>query len=478
MSGVGVKTRLLYGCGGAVYAVKESAYTMFILLFYTQVLGLSGWLTGVIIGISLLWDGISDPLVGALSDRMSSRWGRRHPFMLISTVPMGLGFIGLFSPPAAIAANDTQLALWLLFWSLWVRTFITGFSIPHLALSTEISSDYAGRSQVLGARMAFMFLFGVLVPALAFTFIFPEQNGVDERFNASRYPLYGALSCAVAWLMASISMLGTRQFIQRSSSTLKQHNPSQGLLALASDLVRTLKNRTFRLLIGYELTVSISYGTVVTLNILAWTYFWEFSSREISMILAVPSVIAIVLVMTSLGPLSRRFQKYQLLRVANIVIILDMLWLYPLRVMDLLPENGSNIILWLNFVFMLIFIYCFLLRTIAASSMVADIADEHELEHGLRQEAGFFSVVNFLYKTASAVGPLYAGAALDIIGLHDGLLPGEVPQSILNNLALAMGLGAIPALLVGLYFIFQINMNREQVAQIQAALAKRRQAAL
>ena len=89
-----VKTRALYGAGGAVYAVKESAYTMFILLFYTQVLGLSGATTGVAIGLSLLWDGISDPLVGTLSDRLRSRWGRRFPFMLLSTVPAGLGFIG------------------------------------------------------------------------------------------------------------------------------------------------------------------------------------------------------------------------------------------------------------------------------------------------------------------------------------------------------------------------------------------------
>jgi GPH family glycoside/pentoside/hexuronide:cation symporter len=474
VTGVGVKTRLLYGSGGAVYAVKESAYTMFILLFYTQVLGLSGWVTGLIIGISLIWDGISDPLVGALSDRMTSRWGRRHPFMLISTLPMGLGFIGLFSPPPAIAASDTQLALWLLFWSVWVRTFITGFSIPHLALSAEISSDYTGRSQVLGTRMAFMFLCGVLLPAAALTFIFPEQNGVDERFNASRYPLYGALSCAITWLMASITMLGTRQFIKPSTSTLKQHNPSQGLAGLTLDLVRTLKNRTFRLLIGYELMASISYGTVATLNMLAWTYFWEFSARQVSIILAVPSVIAIVLVMVTLGPLSRRFQKYQLLRMANIVIILDMLWLYPLRIMDLLPENGSNTIFWLNFVFMLVFIYCFLLRTIAASSIVADIADEHELEHGVRQEAGFFSVINFLYKLASTVGPLYSGVVLDIIGLHEGLMPGEVPETVLNNLALAMGLGAIPALFIGLWFVFQVNMNREKVEQIQTTLDERR----
>ena len=94
-----LRTRVSYGAGGAVSAVKEAAYTMFILLFYTQVLGLSGTATGLIIAVSLVWDGISDPLVGSLSDRLRSRHGRRHPFMALSILPLGLGFVGLFAPP-------------------------------------------------------------------------------------------------------------------------------------------------------------------------------------------------------------------------------------------------------------------------------------------------------------------------------------------------------------------------------------------
>tara|TARA_R110000772_G_scaffold268672_1_gene397345 strand:+ start:96380 stop:96730 length:351 start_codon:yes stop_codon:yes gene_type:complete len=104
-----LRTRVSYGAGGAVSAVKEAAYTMFILLFYTQVLGLSGTVTGLIIAVSLVWDGISDPLVGSLSDRLRSRHGRRHPFMALSILPLGLGFVGLFAPPQAIVDNSTWL---------------------------------------------------------------------------------------------------------------------------------------------------------------------------------------------------------------------------------------------------------------------------------------------------------------------------------------------------------------------------------
>jgi len=448
---------------------------MFILLFYTQVLGLSGTLTGVIIGISLIWDGLSDPLVGMLSDRWTSRFGRRHPLMVASAIPAGLGFIGLFHPPIAIRADEYQLALWLLFWSLWVRTFITGFAIPHLALSAEMTSDYNERTQVLGARMTGLFLSVVLLPAFALTFIFQQQNGVDGRFDPERYALYGTLCCAIVWLLASVTVLGTRKFIQPSVRTDNSNSPADGLVKrMGINLSRTWANRTFRLIIGYELAASVSYGTVVTLNMLAWTYYWEFSTQEISIILAAPTIIAVGLASVTLGPLSRRFQKSHLLRFALIGMVLDMLWLYPLRALGVLPENGTSVVFAVNFLFMLIFIYCFLLRAIYSTSIVADICDENELEHGVRQEATFFSVSNFLQKVATVAGPVYSGIVLDVIGLSEGSIPGEVPQSVLDNLILAMGFGGIPMLLVALWFVWKITMDKARVEEIQAELRLRR----
>lgn len=467
--------KIYYGTGGAVYAVKESAYTMFILLFYTQVLGLSGTLTGVIIGLSLIWDGISDPLVGMLSDRWVSRFGRRHPLMAASAIPAGLGFIGLFHPPLAVQANEFQLALWLLFWSLWVRTFITGFAIPHLALSAEMTSDYNERTQVLGARMTGLFLCVVLLPALALTLIFQEQNGVDGRFNADNYAVYGALCCAVVWLLASVTVLGTRGFIKPSMRANDSDEPVAGLLSrMGSSLSRTWTNRTFRLIVGYELAASVSYGTVVTLNMLAWTYYWEFSTQEISIILAAPTIIAVGLVTLTLGPLSRRFEKFHLLRFAIIGMVVDMLWLYPLRALGLLPENGTAVVFGVNCLFMLIFIYCFLMRAISSTSIVADVCDENELDHRVRQEATFFSVSNFLQKVATVAGPIYSGIVLDVIGLNEGSLPGEVPQAVLNNLILAMGLGGVPILLVALWFVWKITMDKARVEEIQVELRLRR----
>lgn len=470
-----LKTRLLYGAGGAVAAAKEAAYTMFILLFYTQVLGLSGTVTGLIIAVSLIWDGVSDPLVGSLSDRLRSRYGRRHPFMALSILPLGLGFVGLFSPPQMVIDNSVLLASWLLFWSLWVRTFVTTFTIPHLALSAEITTDYHDRTQVLGARMGLMFLFAVLLPAAALVLVFPEQNGIDGRFEQSRYPLYGMLSCAVVWVMATLSTVGTRHHI-RAEAPRPGGVPGERttFLALTRDLWRTLGNRNFRWLIAYDVAATSAYGVISSLNMLVWTFFWEFSATQISIILSLPTLLAVLLAAVTLGPLGRRLSKQRLVQLSLLGLILNCLWLYPLHLFNLLPADSEQLLFALNFIFMLVFMYLFMVRIVNSTSIVADLTDEHELDHGVRQEAGFFSVINFVSKMATVAGPLYGGLALDIIGLETGMRPGEVPLDTLHGLVYALGLGVIPALLVALWIISRIRTSQAQVEAVQAKIAARR----
>lgn len=467
------QTRIAYGIGGGVYAIKEAAYAIFILLFYTQVLGLSGAVTGAVIALSLLWDGVSDPLVGSWSDRLRSRYGRRHPFMVYSTLPVAIGFIGLFSPPAMVVASGTLLAAWLLFWSLWVRTFITTFSIPHLALSAELSSDYHERSQLMGMRLGFMFLVTLFLPAAGFIFIFEPVQGVDGRFVAANYPWYGLLSAALAITLGAITVIGTR-FLTSKPHAGAEDYALPSLHNYVGDFLQTFRNAAFRRVIGYDIAASISWGATSALNILVGTYVFEFSAGEMALTLAVPSLIAVVLVWILLKPLSRRWQKPQLLRYSLWGMLINALWLLPLKLADMLPDNDSPAILGLNLLHLSVFMFFFLLRVTNSMSIVADITDQHEMEQGGRREGGFFAVINFTSKISSLFGPLYGGIVLDVIGLNEQDLPGEVAQPVLDGMMYALLLGAVPTLMLALYFAYMIDLSKEQVEDIQATLRERR----
>jgi len=460
---VSIRTKWMYGSGGAVYAAKEAAYTMFVLLFYTQVLGLSGTLTGLVISISLVFDAISDPLVGAWSDRLRAVLGRRRPFMIGGLVPAGLGFLGLFAPPEALGQSQFALAGWLLFWSLWVRIAVTFFAIPHLAQSTDITQDYHERSKVIGARMAVMFFVSVMLPAVALTTIFAEKDGIDGRFVGDRYFYYGLMSCLLVWVTGTVSC------------ALKAPTPAVPAQShsMVSAFVKTFTNRNFRFLLGYDIFATVSYGVIVSLNMLAWIYFWEFSAFEISLILAGPSLVAIGAVMATLNFWVHRYEKPKILRFALGMMMLNGVWLYPPRLLGWWPENGEPIILWMNLLFMFVFMYFFLLRAIMSQSIAADIADEHDYRTGHRQEGSFFAALNFSTKMASVLGPAYGGAVLDIIGLSRDMPPGSVPESVLNGLAGWYMVGAGAPLVVAFALTFGMLLTQTDITRMQIAVAKR-----
>ena len=122
------------------------------LAVYAQVLGLSGSLTGLAIFLSVLWDAISDPMIGAWSDRLDTRWGRRHPMMVVGTIPLGLSFVMLFQPIDAVIGTQGPLFFWLLGSVLLLRTFLTVFIIPHSAMGAELTDDYEERTSIVSFR--------------------------------------------------------------------------------------------------------------------------------------------------------------------------------------------------------------------------------------------------------------------------------------------------------------------------------------
>lgn len=460
-----------YGLGGAMFSVKEAAYSTFVLLFYTQVLGLSGTAAGAALAAAVIFDALSDPVIGAWSDRLESRWGRRHPFMVAGTLPMGLGFIGLFAVPDEVVASQTLMMFWLMFWSIWIRTTLSVFAIPHLALSAEMTSDYRERSTILGARMFFVFLVTVLIPALALILLFNQEGDVDRRLVQSSYPLYGLLSCIATWAIGIVTIWSTRRYALATPADSKQLTP--GMRDFIADFLGTLKVNNFRQLLGFDIAVSVSYGVLIATHMLAFVYFWEMSSEQIAMILAIPSLLGVTAAMFSIHWLGSRLAKHVILRVTCALLIIDGIWPYAARLSGWLPENGHPLVFWCLFIQMLFWMYFFILRGIATQSLVADIADENDLIQGRRQEGALFAASLFAQKLANALGPLYGGVILDIVGLHRGMAPGTIEQAVLNGFAIYAAAGIMFPLAAAIYFSFRVSLTQERLDEIQAALVRR-----
>ena len=145
-----IRTKLFWGLGGLAEGVKTSVFNAFVLFYYNQILGVSATYTGIALAIAVLFDAISDPVTGSLSDKLNSRWGRRHPFMAASALPFGLTLFLLFVPPEGM--SEVFYFGWVMVFAIAVRTFMTLYYIPHLAMGCLLYTSPSPRDQ-RGSRM-------------------------------------------------------------------------------------------------------------------------------------------------------------------------------------------------------------------------------------------------------------------------------------------------------------------------------------
>lgn len=467
MQATSLRRRLLYSSGVVNYALKDAAFGVFVLFYYKQVLGLSGTLTGAAIALSVVWDAISDPLVGAWSDKLRSRWGRRHPFMFASVIPLALSFVAIFWPPEAVLDSQLPLFYWLLASVLLLRTALTFFMVPFLALGAEISTDYHERTLLANARTNLGWFIGVLVPATSLAVVFTGEGAADGRFIIGNYQFYGLLSAAGVIIASIICIKGTEPYIP----TLPRSTGIPGA-SMWRDITNTFRNRNFRYIVVLETALGGMSGIISTLLMVTYTYFWELSTATISLMFAGPHLLAVLLVTSSSGWLHKRLEKQQLLRLSCLLGALNLLWLTPLKLLDWLPDNNSLVLglIFLNYTLNTVFT---ILRTVSNHSLLADIADEQDLATGQRQEGVMFAAAFFAAKFISGFGYLVAGPFLDLIGLEAGMQPGEAPYSVILGLGLIMGPGLALILLIPAWMAFKLDLSQQGQLQVQQALRDR-----
>ena len=467
MQATSLRRRLLYSSGVVNYALKDAAFGVFVLFYYKQVLGLSGTLTGAAIALSVVWDAISDPLVGAWSDKLRSRWGRRHPFMFASVIPLALSFVAIFWPPESVLDSQLPLFYWLLASVLLLRTALTFFMVPFLALGAEISTDYHERTLLANARTNLGWFIGVLVPATSLAVVFTGEGAADGRFIIGNYQFYGLLSAAGVIIASIICIKGTEPYIP----TLPRSTGIPGA-SMWRDITNTFRNRNFRYIVVLETALGGMSGIISTLLMVTYTYFWELSTATISLMFAGPHLLAVLLVTSSSGWLHKRLEKQQLLRLSCLLGALNLLWLTPLKLLDWLPDNNSLVLglIFINYTLNTVFT---ILRTVSNHSLLADIADEQDLATGQRQEGVMFAAAFFAAKFISGFGYLVAGPFLDLIGLEAGMQPGEAPYSVILGLGLIMGPGLALILLIPAWMAFKLDLSQQGQLQVQQALRNR-----
>jgi Na+/melibiose symporter-like transporter len=460
--------KVSYGVGQAAEGIKNAAFNVFVFFYYTQVLGLPTVYTGIAIGIALAVDSITDPLIGSLSDNWQGAKGRRHPFLYVSILPLGLFFIGLFNPPEL---EEFALFLWLTVFSVGTRAMMTLYYVPHVSLGAELSDDFNERTEVVAYRYFFSYVGGILTYIIGFVVYFP-----DTQFNVEAYAPFGITLSLLMMASILITALGTKRRIPHLPASRINRESVSILRVLHKTLLEirsALTNRSFRWLFAGVLIVFAMVGVDNALNLHMNTYFWELQGGGNLFFFAATPVGA--LIGTALAsPLTRWFDKKPSVIIGTLCWALCQVIPVVLRLLGWFPENGTDELLYSLIVIKFIQGLGVVQALIAFNSMVADVVDEHELITGLRQEGIFFSSVSFSNKMTSGIGTVAAGFALALIDWPTGAAvqtAADIAPETIAWLGLIYGPIVSGFALVSAYCYSKYGLNRHRHAEVVEELA-------
>ncbi|MDR3508567.1 MAG: MFS transporter [Caulobacteraceae bacterium] len=443
-SRAGIATKFFYGFGSIAFGVKDNGFQTILLLFYNQVVGLPAAMVGAAILLALAVDAVMDPIVGQISDNLRTPWGRRHPFMYASALPLGLSYLLLWNPPHA--SQGVQF-VYLVVVAIIVRTFISFYEAPSSALAPELTTDYRERTSLLGYRVFFAWFGGLSMSFLAFTVLLrPDETHPVGQLNPAGYAHYGMVAGAVMAVTILISALGTHSRIKTFTVPPQRRI---GLGGIIKEMGASLSNRSFVMLLLSSLFSSTATGLAFSMNLYFYTYLWALSAGQIS-VFAVASLVAAALATALAAAMSGRDKR----RSAIVLFIAGMgLASAPqiLRLLGWFPVNGSPVLFPLLLAFNTVGLSPMIAASILGSSMIADVVEDSQVRTGRRSEGLFFAVNSFVQKAVSGLGIFMSSAILTLVHFPAKAGAGggaPVDPAIVRNLALIY----LPVMM-GLYLI-------------------------
>ncbi|MEO1592501.1 MAG: MFS transporter [Cyanobacteria bacterium J06632_22] len=442
-------TKLAYGAGEIGLVMPVSIAIFFLLYFLTDVAGLNPTLAGTVLLIGTVWDAISDPLIGWLSDRTRSRWGRRFPWMVGGGIPLVLCCtLQWWVPPFA---SQQHLFVYYGVLSIVVYASYTAVMLPFTALAAELASDYDERTAMMGFKSGFNTVGSILalvVAQVVFTVV------ADPR---QQYLTIGVLTSVGVFVGIALCIWGTqrRYWLQQKRGISTVPLPTQSFRA---DLLSVLANRPFRWLLGLYLGAWI--GTQVAAAMLpyfisSWMQLPERAFTQMAIAIQGMAVVSLPIWMAVTRATGKR-TTFFLGAPLTLLALLGLITVQP----------GQVSLMYGLAAFSGVGLATFYLVPFA---MLPDVIDLDAARTGWRQEGLFFSCLVFCQKLGSAIALFMIGVLLDQARFGANSSAVEQPVSALWTIRLLISV--VPAVLIALslYFAYHYPLRRVTIAPTKKA---------
>lgn len=453
-----LSTKIAYGIGDLGPVLTANVLAFFLLFFLTNVAGMSAGLAGMVLVIGKVWDAVNDLIVGVLSDRTHSRWGRRYPWMIAGAIPFSILNVLHWMVPhftSDLIANQVALFVYYVVTGICFNTAYTAVTLPYTALTPELAQDYHDRTSLNSVRFAFSIGGGMLSLLLA-NFIFAIVADQEQRYFVL------ALTCSILAIPALLwGVWGTRRRAATFRTTAVTESPP-----LMKQVQIALRNRPFLIVIGIYLCSWLAMQQTAAI----FPYFvvnWM-GLKEQNFIQFLLTVQVTALVMQFVwGAVSQRVGKkvvYVIGLVPWIIAHIGFLFVQPgqmslMYLLSIMAGMGVAVVYLVPW------------------SMIPDVIDLEELRTGQRREGVFYAFMIFLQKIGLGIGLFVVGLSLDQAGFRS-TIPGQPlpvqPASALLGIRLVIGLLPAIALMGGLVLAYFYPITRAAHTEILLELQERK----
>lgn len=423
----------------------ETVLRLYVLVFYTDVVGLSAWLAGLAASLAIVWDAITDPIMGVVSDRTRHRFGGRRGYLPAGGVLLALGVVAVFWPPPL--DGQALKFTWLLFSYCFLNTGMTVLSVPFMAMAGEMTEDPHERAVLFGWRFAFANVGALAAAALPQLFLRPGAG------SAASMPAISLVAAALVVATASCSWLATA--CVRFLTPPLQHQSMVGAF------VAPFANRAFRPLLWAYVIANTGIG------INAATFFYYYQH-----VLALPEertlhVLATFMVVFTgsiLGwvQLAKRFGKRRPLVVGATVLGLGTTALYVS-----VPPGAYVLVMACGAVALGSFVGCIVL----IDAMLTDVLDHDFLRTRQLRSGLFFGVWRFAGKLARAAAVAVVGFVLSAVGFVEQAT--AQPPAVGTALVALFGPGVGAFFLAAAWILWRYRFDERKQAQVRDLLARR-----
>ena len=455
--------KIAYGFGMLANQMFPAALGVFIIVL-VQDLGFAALLWGIIQFLPRVFDAITDPIMGFISDNTRSKWGRRRHFVFIGAIVMGIAYIAMWQ----LDKGDGVVFnfIYFLSWSLVFYLGLTIFGVPYVAMGYEISEDFHERTQIMAISQFIGQWAWVIAPWFWVILYDPEwfPEGADQ--GVRDLSIWVAIHCTLFALVPAI-------FI-RSKSTLDRTDfvpisTKRVILSVKEIFVsafEAFRIRQFRQIAGATFLIFNSFNVIAAYTFLIIVHYL-FNSDPASagywpaLHGSVGALVTTFIVIPTVAQMSKRLGKKRAFVISQLISIIGYVLFWFLFV----PGKPHLFLYALPF-------HSFGIGSLFTimMSMTADVCDLDELQTGKRREGVLGAVYWWMVKLGFGVAALLGGFILSIVGFDAE----NVTESAVTGMRLFYSGLPIAGVLGAIWIIKNYDITEEKAAQIKAQLAEKR----